>query len=794
VYSQRGIINPYALIAIALVSSAMLMYEILLTRVCALRLFFHFSFLVISNCLLGIGASGSMIAIFQERFRKRERFWIWLSALLFLISLFFVFAFVRTYAIEAAVSFQNIAGLWRISVFNFVAAIPFFFAGSAIGLILTFNAEQVNRVYFLDLLGAGFGCLICPFFLWKTGAGGCFVLVGLFALLAAIIATPAPYRRIAFVIGGLGCLIGLILLPKIDKKFPIPSKKEIMVTDTVKIDLAQTRPYSRWSAISRVDLYPVEDDRRFIHGRGKNTANLPLPEEKFILQDGSASSFFINFSEHPEGLAILERTLYSAAVQLRDNARVFVIGVGGGNDVWAAKTHNARYIKGVELNRQILDIHRGTLSHFSQHIIEDPRIELVADEGRSALMREHGDYDVIQMSGIDTWTALTSGAYMLAENYLYTVEAVRNMYDRLSSDGIIQITRCSQTMETLRLLSNVHTAFEAQGYERFDDSVVCLVSPPLVTLLAKKKAFSGDELERLEYYSDEAGIPLLYHPRHPVNNNVVDVFIRNKDKANFIRRFSRNISPTTDNCPYFFNYTKWNNLFSSTKFVDEHVSVSQGNPLFIIGQLVLSSAVAFLLIVFPVLVFFRKGIAKIYLSRFLVYFIALGLGFIAIEIALMQKLVLFVGHPLYSITVTLFAMLCFTGLGSLISGRWFSSPTKLAWLVPLGLVVFLGTFILFSPRIVTAFIDYPPAVRFLLTGIILVPISLLLGVPFAYGIRLLNLFNPTIIPWAWAVNGCATVVGSILTVIFSMNFGFNFVLVAAIGIYFIGFAAVHGLR
>lgn len=213
-------------------------------------------------------------------------------------------------------------------------------------------------------------------------------------------------------------------------------------------------------------------------------------------------------------------------------------------------------------------------------------------------------------------------------------------------------------------------------------------------------------------------------------------------------------------------------------------------PLLIASQLVLSIIFSIVFILLPLVIFSRKGIKWVGTKRFLVYFAGLGLGFILIEITIMQKLTLFLGHPLYSLTVTLFSILIFAGLGSLLSARLFQPPDRKVWLVPIGLAALLFLFIFFSPRLVAFAGGFPLIARIAVTVILLAPIGLLLGVPFAYGIRFLNIKNPSIIPWAWAVNGCFTVVGAILTVVLSMNFGFNALLIAAMLTYFAAFAAI----
>jgi len=794
-HSETGTGNRYALASIALVSCSMLMYEVLLTRICALRFEFHFAFLVVSNCLLGIGASGSMIFLMQKTFSKDVRLWTWISTIFYMVSLLLTYPFLISYEVNFIINFQSLASILKFTFFNSVATIPFFFAGSTIGIILTFNAKQINKVYFFDLLGASLGCLLCPLFLWKTGAGGCFAFLTLLSLASIIVVALPAFKRKAILAGVIAGLVGVSILPKLDNWFPIPSKNGVGISKGVWLNLREDQTYSRWSATSRVDLINIKPDEKFIFGIVADKNKIPLPEEKFILQDGSAGTFIINFSENPEKLQILERSLYSLAFMLKENHRDFIIGVGGGNDVWAAKLNGAKYIKGIELNQQILDIHNSVLSTFSKDLLNDPNIELVHDEGRSALIRDTNEYDIIQMTGVDTWTSLTSGAYVLAENYLYTIEALKNMYSKLANNGTISITRFALDAETLRLFSNIFCAIDnnMDNPKKLDNSVVCIGAGLLRTILVKKGEFDSNELEKLEMISKESGFELVYFPKKNLGN-IVEKFVRSSDKKQFVQDYPWDISPTPDNRPYFFNYTKWNRLFKISQYMTENNSVSQGNPLFIFGQFAISSVFGVIFILVPLLFLRRKEIKPLYLKRFFLYFMGLGLGFIAIEIVLIQKLILFLGHPIYSLTVTIFSLLIFTGIGSLLSGRWFHSPTARAWIVPLGLTLLLGLFIWLSPIMVQSLIILPLVARILFTIVILAPVGILLGVPFAYGIQLLNQFNPSIIPWAWAVNGCLTVIGSILAVILSMNFGFNAVLIMAILVYWLSFHAIDNLR
>jgi spermidine synthase len=480
--------------------------------------------------------------------------------------------------------------------------------------------------------------------------------------------------------------------------------------------------------------------------------------------------------------------MYSAAYRLKVAPKVLVIGLGGGNDVWAAKVNGARSVKAIELNWPIVEIHKKVLRDFSRTLVEDPTVEMVVGEGRSALMRETTKYDVIQMSGIDTWTALASGAYVLAENYLYTKEAIATMYQRLEDGGILQIARFAETMEALRLLSNMRAALASLGVPDISHSVIALSTPDLMMAVqVKKGTYNLEEQQSVVEYADDAGIKVAYVPDVVVSDTIGN-FIRSDNPKSIIDAFPMNITPTTDDQPYFFSYVKWQHPFDSMRHIEDVPSVSQGNPFFILSQLVLSIVLSTLLILLPVSR--RSDLPKRGTGRFFVYFAGLGLGFVFIEISVIQKLTLFLGQPVYSLTVTLFSLLVFTGLGCLTLGARFKPNDRRIWAVPIGLALYLALFLGLSSLLVSHLIGLPVGVRIVLSAALLAPLGFLLGVPFAHGLAVVNAYHPSLTPWAWAINGCASVVGSILTVIVSMNFGFRAVIATAAVVYLVAFAAL----
>lgn len=795
-------------LGIAVISASLLAFQVLLTRVCALRLAFHFGFLIISNSLLGIGASGSFLTLFEGRWRKNPEKWVCIFSVLYVISLLATWQFAREWAIPEKIKFgfepEELAQFLQFAIFNLGLAVPFFFGGGAVGLILSAYSHRVNTVYASDLVGAALGCMLCPFLLWPVGAGGTLCAVVILALVTVAFVAPKSIKRPAWMAAGVLSVGFAAWMPFFDEQFEIPGKKYLQMTQDRGMNVDGSREYSKWSANSRIDVIESPLPIWVAYGIGAN--DIPfvgnpdnkskLGKQKWIMQDGDAGTFVTDYENSALGREYLGRTLYSltGSVKKGTDPRVFVIGVGGGPDIWAHKLLGASYIKGIELNRGVLEVHDTVAKEFSKGLREDPNIELVCDEGRSALMRDTTKFDIIQMTGIDTWTSLASGAYVLAENYLYTVEAVQQMYEHLEEGGIIQITRMGANMERLRLLSNVHQAFVNMGVGDIADSIAVVTAQldGLTSVMIKKGKFVEEEVARLEAFLAKSGHGKLYLPLRTGDNNIIERFIKLDDKAKFIDEFPRRITPTTDDQPYFFNFTRWDQPAEGLKYLDEATEVSQGNPYFLWGQLGFSAFVSLLLIVLPLL--FKRGAAKsAHAGRFLVYFTGIGVGFIFLEIALMQKLTLLLGQPLYSIVVTLFSILIFTGIGSFLSGPWLRGGVMMARMIPVGIGIMAVAIVMFSDQIVASVIAEDLMTRALVAGAMTAPLALLLGMPFAHGVSLLRKLSPSFVPWAWAVNGSASVVGSVFTVIVSMNFGFSFVLIAAIFAYVIAFWSVDKL-
>ena len=749
---------------------------------------FHFAYLVISNCLLALGAGGSLLARHQARYREAQRSWLGRFSLAYLASLLVTFFALLHWPLPSDLRLDDAGHVISLLVFNLVGALPFGFAGVALGMLLTFRLEHTNRLYAIDLAAAALGCMACPLLLPAIGAGGVFVCVVLLALLACLAIYLPELGRLQRG-AAVALALGLVALaPFFDALAPIPSKAAGLA------DLTHGTPGTpilrAWTSNSRIDVEVAPPGfPAFIFTSGSNPSPIAPPERwAHIAQDASAGTAIIDFSSEPERLEPLKRAMYSASYRLMSEPRVLVIGLGGGNDVWAAKAHGAKSVRAIELNAPILDVHRRWLRSYSRQLVEDPSVQLVLGEGRSELMRDPHQYDVVQMSGIDTWTALASGAYVLAENYLYTREAIASIYRHLAPGGILHIARFAASMEAVRLVSNISAALEEFGVSELEHSLIALATQDrMLAMLLKKGRFSAAEEASTWQFAADGGIRVEYLPSRPVPT-MLDRFVRSSDKAAIIRDFPHNIEATTDDRPYFFNFARWQRPLAAFDELNDIPAVSQGNPLFILAQLAASVLLSALLILWPLSR--RSSAPSAGRGGFLLYFGALGAGFILIEIAVMQKLTMFLGQPVYSLTVTLSSLLVFTGLGSLLLAGRLRRAAAL-WFVPVGIALCVAAWSGMVPQLLQTWIGAALPARIAIAVGLLAPLGVLLGVPFAYGLRVAGAVDPWLAPWAWGINGCASVVGSIASVVLSMNFGFRVVLWCAALIYVTGFIALR---
>ena len=493
--------------------------------------------------------------------------------------------------------------------------------------------------------------------------------------------------------------------------------------------------------------------------------------------------------------AYLRYELTALAYQLVERPRGFtalVIGPGGGRDLLSALVFGATRVDGVEINPIIVrDVMLDRFREYSGNLYGDPRVSIHVDDGRSFIRRSANRYDVIQASLVDTWAATAAGAYTLTENSLYTAEAFGEYLDHLTDDGVLTITRW--VFDGLRLVSLAQEACAARGLDPARHLAI-VRHDRVATFLLKRQPFTGEDVERLTTHAQAMGFEVLYAPGVETGHSVADPpemvqsrttaadyarFIRAGNPRRFIEAYPLDIRPTTDDRPFFFHTTRLADQFD----VAFGRSMLFGNGLSALLTLFgISATLVVLFVVGPLLLGGEKPGAG--WARWLAYFGALGAGFMLLEVALLQRFVLLLGHPVYSLTVTLFSLLLGTGLGSFLSRVVDETRVRRVTMLALIAIVLLTLVTRFAvPWLVDAAIPWPLGLRIAAAVVILVPVGVLLGMALPGGMRLLAARRPEIAPWGWGMNGAFSVVGATLAVFIAMNWGFSITFLAAAAVY-----------
>lgn len=753
---------------VGLASFATLLLELALTRIFSVVFFYHYAFLAISCALLGLGAGG--VFAYLQRGQLAQYNTRTLGTLLCAISGFAILAALEV-TIHARVAMQLSAhNFVRLSAAYLASAVPFFLTGVLFSVAFAREARRIPLLYGADLLGGALACLaVVPLLNW-IGGPNTILFAGL--IMAAASAVWASTGRGRW--PGLALTVSLGVLIAANY-----SGRLIDVTYAKGVRIANRVEYVRWNALSRVEV-----DQR------------PEDGSMWIVIDEDANSVMLN-SEPYQRLSVDWAKLKipfapSAVTILRPHGDFAIIGPGGGVDVLRAVASGSPSVTGIEINPIIVNnIMRGQFADYVHHLYELPQVHIYVADGRSFIRHSKRKFDVVQMTLVDTWAATAAGAYSLSENNLYTVEAFREYFDHLKPDGLLAITRWEfkRPREALRVVSVAMQALHELGVANPARNFIVLSEGPLdedgwpVLVLAKKSAFTSQEESTL--LASLAGTKLVaqYMPSAP-SNNAFGRLIASNDPYGFAGGYEFNIAPVTDNAPFFFFTLKTDQILSR-KVLHRGMDWKVNLGVVVLGIVLLISiaAVALFLIV-PLALNGGSGV-----TLQLLYFVAVGLGYMLVEIAFIQRFVLFLGHPTYALTVVIFLLLLSSGVGSLVSRKYLTDSFRVR--LPLAFIVIaIAAYVLVLPRVLTKLVGLPLVVKLFISGAMLIPLGLAMGMPFPTGLRWLarrvsgedGVMVPApleaahadnAVEWAWAVNSASSVLGSTLAMMIAVQFGFN---------------------
>ncbi len=803
---------------IFLISTGILALQILQTRIFSFTLWHHLAYMVITVALMGMAASGTWLSISKKRYKNPYRFLSFCS-LAFSVTTMISLAFATripldTYMADKTTQFGYVFLYYMILIF------PYFFAGATISFIFKLIKEHVNIYYLSNLAGSALGgVLILPVMEQLGGEGAVFIVA--FLGLGASVLFSLEKKDFPF-LGATALLVGIVavLYPFRMEVLPVQAPESKAIGMGKSVDPDQKILYTKWDRVARIDVFENKKSREFFN-------YYPELENKIITIDGDAYTLLYDFPTPIKNNMVYDdpakfyknypkigQSLYSTAYFIHESPSVLVVGLGGGTDIITGLYHNASSITGVEINKAMIEVTDQKFSDFIGEPYRDPRVSIVHSEGRSFIRRGKEKYDIIQMSGVDTWTALATGAYVLSESYIYTTNAMHEYFESLDEDGTLSIIRWLfwPPREMLRLCTHAAYVLKEMGVKNPERNIVIVGDGHLASILIKKRAFTWSELRDIEdsvmkspsnriiYAPGFSASHSYYEPifkNHGISSlkgsklldmSFNDFFeaLRKGEENEFINNYPYNITPVNDDKPFFFKYYRWEHIFSGDTGQGGSLVDSMPIGLLVLGlSLIQAIFFSFLLIIAPLFFMGKKEKTFSPLNQ-IVYFFMIGTGFMFIEIPIIQQFVLFLGNPADAIAITIMILLLSTGIGALISKKiliLFGEKIiyrVLMVLFPL-IVLFYAWFI---PHFTIMFLHRTYLIRVLFSILALTPLGLFLGQFFPTGMVIVGEKNSSFIPWAYAINGVASVLASISSILLAMAYGFTFVFTMAAFCYF----------
>jgi SAM-dependent methyltransferase len=507
-----------------------------------------------------------------------------------------------------------------------------------------------------------------------------------------------------------------------------------------------------------------------------------LAPQLSMVIDSTAGTVLTGYDGDPDSTDFLRYDVTNLAHFARDDADVLVIGVGGGRDVLSALEFDQSSVTGVEINGDILDITNNVFGDFTGHLDRDQRVDFVRDEARSYLARTDTKFDIIQISLIDTWAATSAGAYALSENSLYTTEAWDEFFDSLAPGGILSVSRWYATIESDEPLEMYRTtalaaqALKDRGVENPRDHLLIYRGPPsqfgvsIATLLVSPEPFSTRDVAVLQENTSRLAFTPILTPDEAFTEHFANLTVPEGPDAE-VDRFKANISPPTDDQPFFFQMQSIDTLFDRGGGLGD-TPVSQ--PVVVLAMLALTVlGLAFVCIVVPLLLTTKRTAHRGMLPHY-GYFAGIGLGFLLIEIAQLQRLSIFLGHPTYALSVVLFSVLLFSGIGSMLTEKFVRLDRPASLVAPLlVLLAVVVTFGFVTPAVIHRFDSATTPMRIAIAIALLMPLGLVMGMPFAIGMRSAASRPNAPTAFLWGINGATSVCASVFGVVIALFFGIS---------------------
>ena len=778
---------------ITTVSAAILAYEVALMRALSVAQWHHFAYMVVSTALLGFGASGTLLSLWGERLRRR------FEASMTVFAAAFAVAIPASFALAQQVPFDIFQLAWDRTQYLYLAEaflvcfVPFFLGATCIGLALTHDAKRVHSLYFWNLLGSGIGSagIVGVMFVLPTAK------LPLAAFAVAGIGTLVYAARRWWAIPVAACLAATALV------FTVVSPLELRLSQ-----------YKTLVAFRDMGAQVIEEHTgplgtvhvldgsmiRLVPGLSLAWQEDQPRQRAIVVDAGSASA--IHHLDDPKQAQVFDFTTSALPYHLLSKPKTLIIGAGGGGDVLLARYHNCPDITALELNPTVADLMTGSQAEFAGHLYAQPGVRLVVAEARGYLASTNEKFDLIQLPLVESFGTAGAGVAALNESYLYTVEAFRAYLDHLTPNGILCVTRWLRNpvadCDFIRIMSTLIEAMSLYGDCRFDSNVIAIRGMFTATIIAGPSILTPPQLAAAEDFRRTRSFDRVcypsYTPDDPAANEfsqlptpyhyVAALHIVSGDREGFVRSYPFDITPTTDDRPYHSLTQRWRGIrHLREKLGGQWVRYADWGYIVLWATLAQAVVLGTVLILVPLFFLRRRSEQRGGRLATCVYFACLGVAYMFIEIVMMQKLALFLASPVYAAAIVLAAFMVGSGLGSLAAGRMggdgsLAAARGILGILGVGIVLWLGMDALLRGFAGSAF-WVRAAVATLGAG----GLAFFMGMPFPSGLRRVAERLPALAPWAWGVNGAASVVGAVLAMVLAVSWGFGLVLVVAFGLY-----------
>lgn len=803
---HQNLYNYWSAASIFFVSVAIISLQLVIMRALSVNHYYHFSYLVISTALLGFGASGTFLALLFDRLKERFALWNLLFFLGFTLSIPVTYHITQSLSLDTQYLLHSGEQILLLVIYNVLLFIPFFFGGTIVGFMVSYFKKEVPELYAANLIGSGAGGVFAIGLMFLVPAFKLPVMITPVAFAAMIcfwfsIRPKSGEHLLRDVVLGLTGALATLGAVVFDPPHSIDPYKPLAHFQQLERQGDAEQIRERFGPRGQINVYASPTFHHTLFA-GAMATTTP-PGQLALLLDGQLAGAIFSIDD-PKDASIMDFTPQSLPYRMLEDPHVLLLGETGGVNVWLAKRMGAEKITVVQNNPQIVDLMEEDLAGLGGSIYSDEQVEVIRQNPRLFLDQAGQEFDLIQLVQGEVMTTGSSGLQGLSENYLLTKEAIAQARDRLTPDGMVSITREIQSppRDNIKIFSIFHDAVSEQSSDRPEDHLLVSRNYLAANTLLTKTPITQERIDRFLTESRQLQLDREYYPgivseeidqiniidgpdgtnysyiHHAINQILFD------DAEAFYEDWAYQVRSATDNSPYFRDFFKWSSLdrFLETYGDQWFQRLELGYVILVITFLQLA-LIAFLLILLPLL--FRRAYYAGATNKLptLVYFFSIGTGFMFLEMTFIQTFTKFMGDPIYSVAAILSSILVFSGIGSGVQKKMGIGPAKRIRIAAGSITGITLIYLATVDPLLQLFVGAGTGWRFLITVLLLMPVSFFFGWMFPGGVHVLEKSSDSLIPWAWGIDGFASVTAAPLAIIHSMSFGFSNVILLGLGFY-----------